>query len=129
MDAREREASQSLRPSSKRPWEEDTTPRENTNFWPGTKLPPIEIVPYRRPSIANSPDHAEGGETYSRYDRPDSRDSTPKRAKFEGSAYSNVSSWEKGKTQLLTAIPIPRKSPGESNSTLLESEFALTCTI
>ena len=81
MDARERERSQSRRPSIKRPWEEDAILPETGNAWLGTTLPPIDPVPYRRPSISRQPEP--GGLLHNLY-QPDNREFVAKRARYEG---------------------------------------------
>ncbi|KAK0129797.1 hypothetical protein ONS96_000349 [Cadophora gregata f. sp. sojae] len=82
MDAREREDSQSRRPSIKRPWEEEHVSPEQVNIWTGTRLPPIDAS-YRRPSLpprftetadiweSYGSDSSGGGAKRSRYMRHD----------------------------------------------------------
>jgi len=84
MDARERERPQSRRPSIKRPWEEDPILPEMGNAWLGTTLPPIDPVPYRRPSISRQPEP--GGNLHNLYQPNvlDDRDFVAKRVRYEG---------------------------------------------
>ena len=88
MDAKDRERSQSRRPSIKRPWEEDSVLPERGYAWLGTSLPPIGPPPHRRPSVPTLPRHddvgPDGGNLHSLY-HPVNRESGPKRVRYEGS--------------------------------------------
>jgi hypothetical protein len=81
MDARERERSQSRRPSIKRPWEEDAVLPEAGNAWFGATLPPIDHQQYRRTSTSRQ---AEAGGNLHNIYQPDSRDVGAKRVRYEG---------------------------------------------
>lgn len=86
MDARERNDSQSRRPSIKRPWEEDIVLPEQANVWSGTRLPPIDPSPYRRPSLP--PRVTEPDDIWGHHYGVESRDGGAKRARYEGHDYS-----------------------------------------
>ncbi|KAE8451281.1 hypothetical protein EG329_004446 [Mollisiaceae sp. DMI_Dod_QoI] len=90
MDARERVESQSRRPSIKRPWDEDIASQENTNTWhsTGLPLPPIDVVPYRRPSLSRAAEIE--GNFHSRYGS-ESREAGAKRARYEEHDYNPLS--------------------------------------
>jgi hypothetical protein len=88
MDAREWEQSQSRRSSIKRPWDEDAILPQKSNVWNGAILPPIEAVPYRRPSIQRAIEPAAG--THHRYVL-ETRESVAKKARYEGSDYRSSS--------------------------------------
>ncbi|KAH7360592.1 hypothetical protein BKA65DRAFT_189029 [Rhexocercosporidium sp. MPI-PUGE-AT-0058] len=89
MDAREREASQSRRPSIKRPWEEDYALPQQVNVWSGTRLPPIDASSYRRPSLP--PRVTEPEDIWGNHYGSESRDGGAKRARFEGNDYNSFS--------------------------------------
>lgn len=105
MDAREREKSQSRRPSIKRPWEEDAISPETGNAWLGTTLPPIDPVPYRRPSISRQAEPR--GNLHNLY-QPDNREFVAKRVRYEGN--NDYTSFPEGKLQ----SPAFRKSSRKS---------------
>lgn len=81
MDAREREKSQSRRPSIKRPWEEDIVLPEAGNTWFGATLPPIDPLQCRRTPTSKQ---AEAGGNFHNISHPDSREDGAKRARYEG---------------------------------------------
>jgi hypothetical protein len=80
MDAREREKSQSRRPSIKRPWEEDAVLPDTIKAWFGATLPPIDPIQYHRTSI---PRQVEARGNLHLY-QTDSRDVGAKRVRYEG---------------------------------------------
>jgi hypothetical protein len=90
MDARERVDSQSRQPSIKRPWDEDTIQPESAKSWHGAglPLPPIEVVPFRRPSLSRSAGLE--GTFQSRYGA-ELRDGGAKRPRYEDHDYNSLS--------------------------------------
>jgi hypothetical protein len=95
MDAQVREESQSRRSSIKRPWEDSSLPEEG-NAQLSTSLPPIDTVPYRRPSLLRGLEH--GSFANSRHG-PDFTESGNKRAKLEGYDYNPFSQQMPGNGQ------------------------------
>lgn len=79
MDAREREKSQSRRPSLKRPWEEDDVSPGTRSGWFGATLPPIDPVQYRRTLVSRQADVEGSFQLY----QPDQRDVEAKRVRYE----------------------------------------------
>lgn len=90
MDARERVDSQSRRPSIKRPWDEDTTQSESAKSWHGAglPLPPIDLIPFRRPSLSRAAEIE--GSFHSPY-RAELRDGGVKRPRYEDRDYNSLS--------------------------------------
>lgn len=90
MDARERVESQSRRPSIKRPWNEDIILPENAKSWhsAGLPLPPIDVVPFRRPSLSRAAEIE--GSFHSRYGA-ELRDGGAKRPRYEDRDYNSLS--------------------------------------
>lgn len=89
MDAREREDSQSRRPSIKRPWEEEYVLPEQVDVWNGTRLPPIDSSSYRRPSLP--PRVTEPEDIWGNHYGSESRDGGAKRARYEKHDYNSFS--------------------------------------
>ncbi|KAG4440219.1 hypothetical protein IFR05_004298 [Cadophora sp. M221] len=89
MDAREREDSQSRRPSIKRPWEEEYRLPEQVDVWNGTRLPPIDSSSYRRPSLP--PRVTEPEDIWGNHYGSESRDGGAKRARYERHDYNSFS--------------------------------------
>jgi len=87
MDAREREDSQSRRPSIKRPWEEEYVLPEQVNVWKGTRLPPIDAS-YRRPSLP--PQFTETEDSWQNYYGSESSGGGVKRSRYEGHDYNSL---------------------------------------
>ncbi|KAL2074817.1 hypothetical protein VTL71DRAFT_8596 [Oculimacula yallundae] len=86
MDAREREDSQSRRPSIKRPWEEEYTPVQ-ANVWNGTRLPSIDPSSYRRPSLPLRITEPE--DIWGTHNGSGSRGGGAKRVRYEGFDYNS----------------------------------------
>jgi hypothetical protein len=105
MDGRERENSQSRRPSIKRPWEEAAISPEMGNSWLGTTLPPIDSAPYHRPSISWQ---AEIGGNLDNLYQPDNSEVVAKRARYE--ANNDYTSFPEGKLQSQPSRKLGRKS-------------------
>ena len=85
MDVLERIESQSRRASIKRPWEEETTLPGKGNAWHSALLPPLDTVPYRRPSIQRGGDVESNGSLRCPVA---TKESAMKRPKFEGHDYN-----------------------------------------
>lgn len=83
MDARERENSQSYRPSIKRPWEEETVPSQPPR-WHGNTLPPINAPQHHKQS-PRSRDN--GSNLYHPYGIEVGGESAAKRMRQEGYMY------------------------------------------
>ncbi|CZR54393.1 uncharacterized protein PAC_04277 [Phialocephala subalpina] len=77
-------------PSIKRPWDEDTIQPESAKSWHGTglPLPPIEVIPFRRPSLSRSAGLE--GTFQSRYGA-ELRDGGAKRPRYEDHDYNSLS--------------------------------------
>lgn len=87
MDAREREDSQSRRPSIKRPWEEESVLPEQVNVWKGTRLPPIDAS-YRRPSLP--PRFTETEDSWENHYGSESSGGGVKRSRYEGHDHNTL---------------------------------------
>ncbi|RDW71113.1 hypothetical protein BP6252_07676 [Coleophoma cylindrospora] len=92
MEAREREALQTLRPSTKRPWEAVTSLQNG--HWHGTRLPPIEPTPYNHSpaSVPRFQDNPAEGRLHN-YEDSEARGRSSKKAKLEGNIYNAPPSW------------------------------------
>lgn len=92
MDAREGVESQSRRSSIKRPWDEDFAPPSSTSLWTGRglSLPPIDVAPYRRPSLSRAAEIE--GNLHTRYGS-ESREGggIAKRPRYEQHDYNSLS--------------------------------------
>jgi hypothetical protein len=145
MDAREREDSQSRRPSIKRPWEGEYGLPEQVDVGNGTRLPPIDYSSYRRPSLP--PRVTEPEDIWVNHYGSESRDGGAKRARYERHDYNSFpreglalkgdilrpldarkfysprTAWEKSNSeQHIDSNYIPNRSPQELPSSRLHQD-------